>query len=159
MLRARAPCFAPVWCWPCEFLAFIPTSELRAAIHADGIAGDPTRVLRGEERHHRADIIGLADPLERLHAENRGLALVSLDEVRHIGVDHARRDRVDADAARPERRREILHQRVDRALRGRIGRQGADGGVRPEGRDENYAAALAQYRKAAAAPGNTARGR
>ena len=36
-----------------------------------------------------------------------------------------------------ERRREVLHQRVDRALRGRIGRQGADGGVRPERRDEN----------------------
>src|SRR5882757_10272842 len=147
MLRARAPCFAPVWCWPCEFLAFIPTSELRAAIHADGIAGDPTRVLRGEERHNRADIIGLADPLERLHAENGSLALVGLYEVRHVGVDHARRDRVNADAARPERRREVLHQCVDCALRGRVSRQGADGGVRPEGRDENDAAALAEYGK------------
>src|SRR6266478_5905583 len=80
----------------------------------------PKRVLRGEERNNRADIIGLADPLERLHAENEGLALVGLDEVRHVGVDHARRDRVNADAARPERCREILHQRVDRALRGRM---------------------------------------
>src|SRR6202011_4469148 len=42
---------------------------------------------------------------------------------------------------------EILHQRVDRALRGRVGRQGADGGVRPEGGDENHAAALAEYGK------------
>src|SRR6266404_1622413 len=48
---------------------------------------------------------------------------------------------------RHERRREVLHQRVDRALRGRIGRQGADGGVCPEGRDENYAAALAEHGK------------
>src|SRR5580704_18057808 len=63
-----------------------PNSELRTAIDADGIAGDPTRVLRGEERHNRADITGLADPLERLHAENEGLALVGLDEVRHVGV-------------------------------------------------------------------------
>jgi hypothetical protein len=110
-----------------------PNSELRTAIDADGIAGDPPRVLRGEERHNRADIIGLADPLECLHAENEGLALVGLDEVRHFGVDHARRDRVNADAPRPERRREVLHQRVDRAFRGRVGRQGADGGVRPEG--------------------------
>jgi hypothetical protein len=46
------------------------TPYFRAAIHTDGIAGDPTRVSRGEERHNRADIIGLADPLERLHAEN-----------------------------------------------------------------------------------------
>src|SRR5712672_2021253 len=48
---------------------------------------------------------------------------------------------------RHERRREVLHQRVDRALRGRIGRQGADGGVCPEGRDENDAAALAEHGK------------
>src|SRR5947208_7642459 len=67
--------------------------------------------------------------------------------VRHVGVDHARRDRVNPDAARPERRREVLHQRVDRALRGRVGRQGADGGVRPEGRDKNHAAAVAEYGK------------
>jgi hypothetical protein len=37
--------------------------------------------LRGEERHNRADIIRLTDPLERLHAENERLALVGLDEV------------------------------------------------------------------------------
>jgi hypothetical protein len=35
-------------------------------------------------------------------------AYISLDEVRHVGIDHARRDRVNADAARPERRREVL---------------------------------------------------
>src|ERR1700716_1705586 len=124
-----------------------PNSELRATIHADGVAGNPTRVLRGEERHNRADIIGLADPLERLNTEHEGLALVGLDEVRHVGVDHARRDRVNADTARPERRREVLHQRVDRALRGRVSGKGADGGVRPKGRDENDAAALAEYGK------------
>src|ERR1700675_2434894 len=124
-----------------------PGAPEQPMINADDVAGDPTRVLRCEERHNRADIIGLADPLERLHAENEGLALVGLDEVRHIGVDHARRDRVDADAPRPECRREVLHQRVDRALRGRIGGQRADGGVGPEGRDENYAAALAEYGK------------
>src|SRR4030088_3638321 len=124
-----------------------PNSELRTAIDVDGVAGDPTCVLRGEERHNRADIVGLAYPLERLYAENEGLALVGLDEIRHVGVDHARRDCVNADTARPERRREILHQRVDRALRVRVGRQGADGGVGPEGRDENHAAALAEYGK------------
>src|SRR6266850_7193531 len=77
-------------------------SELRTAIDADGVAGDPTRVVRGEERHNRADIIWLADPLERLHAEDGSLALVGLDEIRHVGVDHARRDGVNADAPRPE---------------------------------------------------------
>src|SRR5260370_21496839 len=49
-------------------------SELRAAIDADGVAGDPTGALRGEERHNRADIIRLSEPLERLHAENEGPA-------------------------------------------------------------------------------------
>src|SRR5882762_8665720 len=97
------------------------SSKLRAAIHADGIAGDPTRVLRGEERHNRADIIGLADPLERLHAENEGLALVGLNEIRHVGVDHTWCDRVNADAVWPERRRKVLHQCVHCALRGRVG--------------------------------------
>src|SRR6266571_3202947 len=114
MLRAGVPCFAPVLSWSCVISPAVRASELRAAIHVDGIAGNPPSVLRGEERHNRADIIRLADPLERLHAENEGLALVGLDEVRHVGVDHARRDRVNADA------------------------------VRPEGRDENYAAALAE---------------
>src|SRR5437016_5925853 len=119
-----------------------PNSELRTAIDADGVAGDPTCVVRGEERHNRADIIWLADPLERLHAEDGSLALVGLDEVRHVGVDHARRDCVNADAPRPESCREVLHQRVDRALRGRVGRQGADGRRRPGGRDEKHSAGV-----------------
>ena len=38
-------------------------------------------VLRGEERHNRADILGLTDPLERLHAKNEGFAIVGLAEV------------------------------------------------------------------------------
>src|SRR3954452_9766279 len=137
-------------CWRISSVSLssdAPNSELRTAIDADGVAGDPTRILRGEERHNRADLIGLADPLERLHAEDGSLALVGLYEVRHVSVDHARRDCVNADAPRPESCREVLHQRVDRALRGRVGRQGADGGVRPEGRDKNHAAALAEYGK------------
>jgi len=35
-----------------------PTQSIRAAIHADGIAVDPTRGLSRRERHNRADIIG-----------------------------------------------------------------------------------------------------
>jgi len=81
--------------------------------------------------------------------KNEGLALVGLDEVRHVGVDHTRRDRINADTARPERRREVLHQRVDRALRGRIGRQGADGGVRPEGKRRESRCCPRQARESA----------
>src|SRR5437016_6259371 len=138
MLRARVPCFAPVWCWSCARSSLfggvaagrkparviapaVPTSELRAAIDADGVAGDPTRVLRGEERHNRADIVRLADPLESLHAESKRLARVGLEEVRHVGVDRTWCDRVNADAAWSERRRKVLHQCVDRAFRGRVG--------------------------------------
>src|SRR3981081_1195558 len=56
-------------------------SELRTAIDADGCAGDPTRIVRGEERHNRADIIGLADQLERLPAEGGRLAALSAARV------------------------------------------------------------------------------
>ena len=83
--------------------AFACDFRVRTAIDADGIAGDPPRVLRGEERHNRTDIIGLADPLERLHAENEGLALVGLDEVRHVGVDDDMSNFTKTDAEREVR--------------------------------------------------------
>ena len=67
-------------------------------------------------------------------------ALFGLGEVRHVGVDHAGRDGIDADAARAERRGEVLHQRVDGALGRCVGRQRADGGARAERRDEHDAA-------------------
>ena len=75
---------------------------------------------------------GLPDALERLHAHHGGAAVFGLGEVRHVGVDHAGRDRVDADAARAERRGEIFHQRVDGALGARVGGQRADRRARAE---------------------------
>lgn len=44
-------------------------------IDADGVAGDPVCGVAGEEGHHRADVGRLADALERLHADDEGLAL------------------------------------------------------------------------------------
>jgi hypothetical protein len=41
-------------------------SELRAAVDVDRIAGDPARVVRGEERDRVGDIVGLREALERL---------------------------------------------------------------------------------------------
>jgi hypothetical protein len=45
--------------------------KLRAAIDADGVAGDPARGVESEECHHQADVGGLADALERLHARTK----------------------------------------------------------------------------------------
>ncbi len=60
---------------------------------------------------------------------------------------HAGRHRVDADAARAEGRGEMLHQRIDGALGGRIGRQRADGGMGGKRRQKNDAAAAAEDRQ------------
>ena len=68
-------------------------------------------------------------------------------EARHVGLDNARRDGVDADAALTERGGEVLHQRVDGPLRRGIGDERADRGVRGERRQQHDAAAIAQDRQ------------
>ena len=36
-----------------------------AAVHGDGLAGDPARLVRREEQHGVGDVLGLADVAER----------------------------------------------------------------------------------------------
>src|SRR6266852_690224 len=42
-------------------------SELRTAVNPDGIAGDPTSIVRGEKSDDRPNIDRFADALQRLH--------------------------------------------------------------------------------------------
>src|SRR5262249_40105585 len=78
-------------------------SELGAAVDMDRVAGDPARVGRSEEGDDVADVIRLGDPLQRLQAEGVVTALVRLGKGRHVGCDHAGRDRVDTNATCTER--------------------------------------------------------
>ena len=80
--------------------------------------------------------------LQGLHAEDDFAAGLGLGEVRHVGVHGAGRDGIYADPAGTQDRGEVLHQRVDGALRRRIGRQRADGSVRRERRDQHNACLL-----------------
>ena len=61
--------------------------------------------------------------------------------------DNTWRHRVDADATLAQLDCEVLHQRVDRALRCRIGRNRPDGGMRRQRRDNHDAAVLTRDRQ------------
>ena len=113
----------------------------------DCIAADPPGIFRCQEGDDATDIVRLRQTLERLHAQRKVAAGVRLDEVRHIGLDHTGRDRVDADAAGTEQRCEMLHETVDGAFGCCVGRDRTDNATRRERRDENDAATLRQDRK------------
>ena len=104
-------------------------SKLGAAIDVDGVAGDPSGVVGGEEGDHAADVVRLGEALQGLHAEREFPARIGLGEVRHVGLDHARGDGVHANTARAKHEGEVLHQRVDGTLRRGVGRQRADSGM------------------------------
>ena len=63
----------------------------------DCIAADPPGIFRCQEGDDATDIVRLRQTLERLHAQRKVAAGVRLDEVRHIGLDHTGRHRIDAD--------------------------------------------------------------
>src|SRR6267154_1478749 len=44
-------------------------SELGAAVNMDGLAGDPARIVAGQEGHHRGDVLWLGHALQRLHGK------------------------------------------------------------------------------------------
>src|ERR1700704_663448 len=94
----------------------VPTSELRAAIDADGIAGDPPGIFGCQEGDNTTDVVGLRNALERLHPKDELAARVCLGEVRHVRLDDTGRDGIDADTACAKHRGEMLHQGVDGAL-------------------------------------------
>jgi hypothetical protein len=64
-------------------------SELRAAVHADGIAADPPSIIGCQESYNATDIVGLGQALERLHTQRDVPTRVCLDEARHVRGDDA----------------------------------------------------------------------
>src|SRR6266849_2657002 len=88
----------------------LQTSELRAAIDVDGIAGDPPGIFGCQEGDNATDVVGLRNALERLHPKDELASGVRLGEVRHVRLDDARCHGIDADTARAKQRGEMLHQ-------------------------------------------------
>src|SRR5476651_770940 len=85
--------YTPKTCWNSFGL------ELRAAVYAQRFAGNPARRIRCEKRDCTANVIGLRNPFQRLHADGHPASLVSLRETRHLGCDYTGRHRIHADTA------------------------------------------------------------
>ena len=86
------------WPTPC------PIRLPRAAGDIERFAGDPRRIVRGEEDGGRGDVVRLADPAERRLCSiclRKSLSAMP-GGVDALGLDHAGVDRVDADLARPQ---------------------------------------------------------
>jgi hypothetical protein len=113
----------------------------------DGIAGDPARIFGREKGNDATDIVRLCEALERLHAECKVAAAVRLGEVRHFGLDHTGRHRIDADPTGAKQRGEMFHQRVNSALGRCIGWDRPDNAACRERCDQNDTASFRQDRK------------
>jgi hypothetical protein len=105
-------------------------SELRAAVDAQRVTGDPASLVGGEKYDSGAYIVRLGDTFQCLDAQREVATGIAPCEVGHVGVDHTWRDGVDADAAAAQGRSEMLHERIDGTLGGRIGGQRADSRMR-----------------------------
>lgn len=79
----------------------------------------PQRLVRGEEHRGLGEVLGLAEPTERRLSDELAGEIAALDHAqvrssfRHCGTG---RERVDADAARPELPGQSKGERVDRPL-------------------------------------------
>jgi hypothetical protein len=93
----------------------------QAAVDGDHLAGDEGRVVRDEEHDRGRDV------LRRAEARRQMVALEQRDLLRrHVlsqrrRLDHARRDRVAADAALAVLRRHVAREAVDAGLRDAVG--------------------------------------
>jgi hypothetical protein len=91
-----------------------------------------------EARKATADVV---------HTERESPARIRLGEVRHVGLDNAQGDGIDANAARAMHESEVLHQRVDGPLRRGVRRKRADSGMGLERRKQDDAATAAEDRQ------------
>src|SRR6202171_6146077 len=81
-------------------LGEMPTSsELRAAIDAQRIAGDPAGLIGSEKNNGGANVVWLGHALERLDAQREFPSCIGLGKAGHVGRNHARCPSIDADAA------------------------------------------------------------
>src|SRR5258706_5839333 len=80
-LRIVVPPYCPghamqvlILCSIAERKEFGGRSELGAAVDGDDVAGDPSRLVRDQERDDRSHVGGRADPIEALHSHDDGTA-------------------------------------------------------------------------------------
>src|ERR1017187_7247866 len=72
-----------------------------AAIHVDGLPGEVAGLIGGEERHHGADLTRFAGAAERDLGQDAGQKVGPLHHpIRHVGIDQARVNAIDANAVR-----------------------------------------------------------
>src|SRR6478735_12625746 len=77
----------------------VPSDMTRAAVHGQDVAGHVAGTVGQQEDHRADDLLGRAEPVQRDRVQRLGERLrVVLHPAGHLGVDEARRDRVDADA-------------------------------------------------------------
>src|SRR6202158_1938701 len=96
------------------------SSELRAAIDAQCIAGDPAGLIGSEKNNGGANVVWLGRALEWLGGQRAYPSRIGLGEAGHVGRNHARCHSVDADAEFAQGSREMLDQGIDGTLGGRI---------------------------------------
>src|SRR5690606_22643526 len=97
----------------------------QATVDAHGFAGDPLRLLRGQERDQPGHILRRTEPLHRIDLR-RGLLVGRVQRIRETGFHHPGRDRVD-----PDLRAELPGEFVGEPDQRRLG--GAVGGDHPGG--------------------------
>jgi hypothetical protein len=93
-----------------------------AARNEDGFAGDPARILGGEEGYRECYIFGLSGPAEWRTGDGL-LFEITAHDARRMGAfryDQSGIDGVDTDLARTEFLRERFRNGVNSALRRRI---------------------------------------
>src|SRR5215471_13249082 len=95
------------------------STHLEAAVHVQHLAGDVIGVSRRQKPDRVGNVLGLAEALEQ-DARFGLVARHVADVLRHLGLDYARRDRVDGNVARRQLDRERARQCIDRALARRI---------------------------------------
>src|ERR1700674_3965672 len=96
------------------------SSELRAAIDAQRIAGDPAGLIGSEKNNGSANVVWLGHALERLDAQREFPPRSGLGKAGHVSRNHARGHGIDANAALAQCRCEMLDQGIDGTLGGRI---------------------------------------
>ena len=90
----------------------LPREQAVAAVGHDYLAGDPGGVRAAQQRDRPGDVLRLPQPPERRIPSHSVQPLGCVRERPHcVGVDQARRDRVDPDATGPELDRQIAQWR------------------------------------------------
>jgi hypothetical protein len=74
---------------------------------------DPAGCVRGQEGNHIRDVVRFANPLQCLHSKREITTGPRFGEVRHVRINHTRRNGIHADATRPQNRGEMFSEGLD----------------------------------------------